>query len=175
MSVRPSLESSFTISSILSFRVHQSLFRPSLSSLCSSLTSSLFLFSRFIFFFSSRCPADSNVGTTSLQTCIVAWRGHRNIERTFPRSSCLCICMSILLQLLLSLSSYRCADEIRMYWFCRFLVWWLQDKGKFGNRWQSVGAKLLTTSIFLCWDFTQNSKILLPASCKSRCVRQTND
>lgn len=47
-----------------------------------------------------------------------------------PWSSCLCICMSIVLQLLLSLSSCRCSDEIRMCQFCRFLVWWLQEKNE---------------------------------------------
>lgn len=50
MSVRPSLDSSSTISSILSFRVHQSLLDFLYPSLCSSLSSSRFLFFHFFFF-----------------------------------------------------------------------------------------------------------------------------
>lgn len=55
---------------------------------------------------------------------------HHGIARSqkhwenIPWSSCLCVRMSILL----SLSSYCCSDEIRTYWFCRFLVWWLRDR-----------------------------------------------
>lgn len=82
------------------------------------------------------CPADSKCWHNISATRIVAAWGDRNIERTFPGPP---VCASAspsyskLLHLLSSSSSScRCSDDIRMCWFCRFRVWWLQGKSSHG-------------------------------------------
>lgn len=82
MNVRPSLTS---FHPLLSFSV---LFFLTLSLSILLFLLLFFLINPFSFtllciLLSFCCPADSNVGTTSLQLASLATRGHRNIERTF--------------------------------------------------------------------------------------------
>lgn len=85
MNVRPSLTS---FHPLLSFSVLFCLFfllflYPSFCFSCSSSSLTPFSFTLLCILLSFCCPADSNVGTTSLQLASLATRGHRNIERTF--------------------------------------------------------------------------------------------
>lgn len=156
--VRPFLTSSFSPFCLSSSVPQPSFLRPSFSS-C-SLTAALLSVSLFLCYFC--CPADLNVGTTSLQLASM----HGEVTETLREHSpgprvCASACPSS------SSSSRRSppsvhSDEIRMYWFCRFRVWWLQDEKNAGFK-----KRRLHTS-------SARSRTVHALSCKNYCVVKIN-
>lgn len=114
-----------------------------------------------LFLLSSRLKCCHNVSATRTMASVRSQKHWENI----PWSSRLCICVSVLLQLLRRsppaappLPSVR-SDEIRMYWFCRFLVWWLRENTKADLRKRRLPA---TKKLHIVYRLTLQGLLCLP-------------